>query len=203
MVAALLAACALAIASSPVGRVLLVVSPRAALVDQPVSITVSNLTPGSTVTLTATTIDQQGNRWRSTATFEADQDGYVVVPEAPSLRGTYRGKDGMGPFRSMRRVSTRMPLDQQVLFPATVSTVRFIASQRGQTVATATLTRRTQGVRIVEHKTTLAKDGFISCYYAPARAAKRSPAVVFIGGSSGGLPCGYVQSLLASHGYPT
>jgi hypothetical protein len=43
MAAGLVGACALAIASSPGARVLLTVTPRAALVDQPVSITVSNL----------------------------------------------------------------------------------------------------------------------------------------------------------------
>jgi dienelactone hydrolase len=108
----------------------------------------------------------------------------------------------MGLFKSMRRVDTRVPLNQQALFPGTASTVHFGASQDGQTVATATLTRRTLGRGVTEYKTTLGRDGFISCYYAPARAARRSTAVVFIGGSSGGLPCGYVPSLLASHGYP-
>jgi dienelactone hydrolase len=202
MAAGLVSACALAIASSPGARVLLTVMPRVALVDQPVSITVSNLTPDSTVTLTATTTDQQGKRWRSTATYEADPNGDVVVPEANSVGGTYRGREGMGLFRSMRLVGSRLPLNQAALFPGAVSAVRLVASQQGRTVATSTLTRRTQGIGVTERKTTLAREGFIGCYYSPAHSAKAAPAIVYLGGSSGGLPCGIEPSLLASHGYP-
>ena len=202
MGAALVTACAFAIASSPGRRVLLVVTPRVTLVDQSVSITLSNLSPDSTVTLTATTSDLQGDRWRSTATFESDPNGDVVVPEAVSVGGTYRGKDGMGLFRSMRLVGARVPLNQVALFPATVSTVRFVASQRGKPVVTTTLRRRTQGKGVTERKTTLARERFIGCYYSPAHSAKAAPAIVYLGGSSGGLPCGIEPSLLASHGYP-
>ena len=90
MAAGLVGACVLAIASSPGARVLLTVTPRVALVDQPVSITVSNLIPESTVTLTARTTDQRGNGWRSIATFATDAGGDVVVAEAPSMGGTSR-----------------------------------------------------------------------------------------------------------------
>lgn len=89
---AALGACVLALAAtvgaSAAPRVVLTVTPRDVLVDQPAAITVSGLQPRSTVTLTATTrsAPEQGhNVWKSTATFRADTSGHVVVARSRSL----------------------------------------------------------------------------------------------------------------------
>jgi dienelactone hydrolase len=55
---------------------------------------------------------------------------------------------------------------------------------------------------VTQRKTTLAREHFVGCYYSPAHPAKRAPAIVYLGGSAGGLPCSIETSLLASHGYP-
>lgn len=203
MAAALLGACAVAVGSLPPRVVELTVTPRVALVDRPVSIVVSDVAPGSVVTLTASTTDQRGRVWRSSAIFPVDSGGDVVVSDTPSLGGSYSGTDGMGLFESMRRIGSPVPLNQQTLFPATVARVRLIAVQGGVTVARATLIRRTRVVGVTERRTTVTRDGFVGCYSAPKRAARRTAAIVLIAGTASGPPCGDVPSLLASHGYPT
>lgn len=109
----------------------------------------------------------------------------------------------MGLFQWMRLSGSRTPLNQQALLPASRSTVTLAAHIDGQSVVSKSMVRRTRAIGVSVRFTTLAHQGFIGCYDAPKGTKRPRPAVLFIGGSSGGLPCGYVQSLLASHGYPT
>jgi dienelactone hydrolase len=204
LTAIVLAACALALSSAAgaagVGRVVLTVTPREVLVDQPVAIAVSGLRPRATVTLTATTRSARGNLWTSTATFRADANGRVVVSRSPSLSGSYRGRDGMGLFWSMRWNSCA----DCALAPAPVSPVRIVASQSGRTLATASFTRRTETSGVTIRNTTLAGEGFVGCLYQPPAPPKQAgPAIVLLGGSNGGLLCDLRASLLASRGFPT
>lgn len=186
------------------GHVALAVGPHDVLVDQPVTIRVSGVRPRSLVTIRATTESVPGKRWLSTGVFRADATGVVVVASSASLGGTYRGRHGMGLFWSMRLVGSHLPLEFQGMFPAglaSVTTVRFSASQSGRTLARATLIRRTAAPGVVERKTTLARDGFVGCFYSrPNATATPSPAILVLGGSEGGLPCDFTSSLLASHG---
>jgi dienelactone hydrolase len=189
-----------AVGASEAARVVLTVTPRDVLIDEPVSITVSGLRPRSTVTLTATSTSALGNLWKATGAYRADANGKVVVARSPSLAGSYRGRDRMGIFWSMRWGSH---VDVAML-PSPVSTVRISASSAGRTQVTASLTRRTQTSDLTVRMTTLAAEGFVGCYYStPARAAQSSPAILFLGGSNGGAPCDLRPALLASRGYPT
>jgi dienelactone hydrolase len=200
-------ACSLLLASAgdtsaAAGRVTLTVTPRDTLLDQPVSISVTGLRPRSTVTLTATTrsANQTHKSWRSTATFRADASGRVVVARSRSLGGTYRGRDGMGLFWSMRWRSC----DDCTMIPASVSTVRLVASSGGRTLATGSFTQRAQAPGVTVRNTTLAGEGFVGRFYSPRDGAARpAPAVLRLGGSGGGLQWEVEASLLASHGYPT
>jgi dienelactone hydrolase len=201
LVATLVAACAWTTAgTSATARIVLDVSPRNALVDQPVAILLSGLRPSSTVTLTATTADVQGHRWRSTATFRASSAGIVSVGGSRALTGTYRGIDAMGLFWSMAEVGSTAPRAQQTLDLPTVSTVRIEAAVAGRNVASTSLTRRWRNADVSLRRTTIAKDGFLGCYWAPPPGSERRPAILEFGGSEGGLHCG--PGLLASHGYP-
>jgi dienelactone hydrolase len=189
-----------AVAASGAARVGLTVAPRDVLIDQPVSITVSGLRPRSMVTLTATTRSALRNLWKSTATFRADANGRVVVSRSPSLAGSYRGRDGMGLLWSMRWNGC----EDCRMAPSVVSTVRLVAQHGGRTLATTSFTRRTQTPGLTVRNTTLATEGFVGCFYAAAGQEQRlSPAIVLLGGSNGGLPCGESAALLASRGYPT
>jgi dienelactone hydrolase len=88
--------------------------------------------------------------------------------------------------------------------PAPVSTVRIAANQGARTLATASFTRRTQTADVTVRTTTLAAEGFVSCFYSPpAETTRPGAAILLLGGSSGGSQCGFRASLLASRGYPT
>jgi dienelactone hydrolase len=165
-----------------------------------VSITISGLRPQSTVTLGASTRSTAGNVWTSSATFRADANGRVIVARSPALAGSYRGRDGMGLFWSMRWNACTvcaMPYGP-------VSTVRLAASQGSRVLATASVTRRTGTSAVTVHNTTLAGEGFVGCFYSAATETTRAgPAMLMLGGSEGGLRCDERPRLLASRGYPT
>src|SRR6266550_4421578 len=80
------------------------VAPRQALVDEPVSIRVSQAQPGQKLTIRASAIDELDKRWQSYAVFTADEQGVVDVGRKEPEAGSYEGVDGMGLFWSMRRV---------------------------------------------------------------------------------------------------
>jgi hypothetical protein len=183
-----------AIGSSGTTQVVVLVTPSDALIDRPVSIVVSGLRPGQTTTLTATTVDAQGHRWASRATFRADSDGRVDVAHSRSLAGTYRGVDPMGLFWSMHELGTKTPRDEQAPVLPVVSTVTLRVGG-----ATARLTRRWRLPGVHLHRTTLAKEGFVGCYWSPPATSRPKPAILFFGGSGGGLSCN-APVLLASHG---
>ena len=64
------------------------INPQSALVDEPVSVRVSGLTPHQTVTLLAT-LEEQGDKFYSLAWYTADRDGNVDVTAMPSHGGSY------------------------------------------------------------------------------------------------------------------
>ena len=190
------------IAAPRATRAVLSVTPQRVLVDQRVSVEVSGVRPGTLVTMTAMT-RSGGGTWRSQAVFRADGRGRVDVPRARSLGGTYRGRDAMGLFWSMRLVGSRLPLDEQSMFPDARSRVVVEATTDGRVVASVSLTRLAQAPGVTERDTSLARQGFLGCFYSPGRTARPAPAVLLLGGSEGGLPCGLQPAMLASHGYPT
>src|SRR5215213_124193 len=73
------------------------VSPRAALVDEPVAVTVQGLPAGARTTLSATAGDADGSTWSATAQFTATSAGTVSLDQ-PSLGGSYTGVNPMGLF---------------------------------------------------------------------------------------------------------
>ncbi len=182
--------------STGTSRTVVRVTPSDALIDRRVSIVVSGLRPGQQTTVSATTTDGYGHRWVSSATFRADANGHVALAHSPALAGSYRGIDPMGLFWSMHEVGTKTPRDQQAQRLPFVSTAT--VKDDG---AKTTITRRWRLPGVTLHRTTVAHDGFVGCYWAPPSTKHRMPAVLFFGGSEGGLPC-YQGVLLASHGYP-
>lgn len=200
LLAATLATGLAACGGSSGGQVRLSALPADALVDAPVTIRVRNAPAGSRVTLVATAKDVSGNPWQSSAVFAADAHGDVDVAHDPSLSGTYEGQDAMGLFWSMHEVGSQTPVDAQYLTPPKVLQVTLQATVRGRTVASTTLRRRLVASDIHLQQETLAKQGFVGCFWSKQHPGQREPAVLEIGGSEGGLDCGV--GLLAAHGYP-
>jgi dienelactone hydrolase len=182
------------------GHIGLSVRPTDAPVDRVVAIRVSGAPANSRVTLVATAQDAFGHPWRSQATFVADRRGEVDVTRDPSLAGTYKGRDAMGLFWSMHEVGSQIPVNEQYMRLPNVLQVRISVLVGGRTTASRTLSRvlRPPGVRLQEE--TLAKQGFIGCFWSPQHSQQPAPAILEFGGSEGGLDCGL--GLLAAHGYP-
>ena len=67
--------------------------PATSLVDQPVSIEVGGVPPGTLVRLS---VDEDG--WVGSAVYRADRRGTVSPARQRSLRGTYTGLAPMGLF---------------------------------------------------------------------------------------------------------
>jgi dienelactone hydrolase len=177
------------------------VSPRTALVDQPVAVTVQGLPAGARTTLTARAKDTDELTWSATAQFKATSAGEVSLGQ-PSLGGSYTGVNPMGLFTLMAP-----PAGSEAavyLFPETGYDVTLEASVDGRVVATASVRR--QGpvvVGVVEKRLRPARDGIYGNLCLPKSTAARRPAVLVFGGSNGGLTTSMAAALLAAHGYPS
>jgi hypothetical protein len=76
------------------------VSPQAALVDEPVAVSVRGLPAEAKTTITAEAVDTTGITWSSLAQFQATPAGEVSLGR-PSLGGSYSGVNPMGLFTLM------------------------------------------------------------------------------------------------------
>ena len=175
-------------ATSNGSTVKLVVSPSTALLDQTIDVRISGLRPGRKISLEATTHDALGERWHSRLAYKADENGDVDT------------RRHMRAFWSLEPVKkTAIP---SIFIPAAGPTrVVVRAVIKGHSVAAGEVVRLEQAADVSRKDTTLANEGFVGTYFAPALNAPH-PAVLQLGGSYGGhgdLPA----ALLASHGYPT
>lgn len=164
-------------------RVTLTVAP-AALADEPVTVRVDGLSPGTRATLTAAATDAAGVRWRSSV---ESTDG---TADPAALLG------GMVPDRPVAYFDP----------PAGGWDVALAATVDGREVATGTTRRRSAaeaGVTSVQLRPST--DGVYGVAYRPADTGTPRPAVLLFGGSEGGLgaPALLEAAQLAAHGHPT
>jgi dienelactone hydrolase len=181
------------------GDVTVLVSPAASGADQPVSITVSGLTPGTAVTLRLHSTDAEHVTWSSSATFRASPAGSVDPARMTARSGSYTGRSAMGLFWSMRPSASGSGSSWPGTRPETFD---LSVSGDGSMLASARLTRR--WLVASGRAETVAGTGFYGDYFVPppVPAGKRHPAVLIIGGSQGGLSSTILAAALASHGYP-
>ena len=171
--------------------------PKRALMDEPVRIRVLGCSPHQRMTLVTQMTDDGGRRWTSRATFEADAEGIVDLAVHAPLEGSYTGCDPMGLFWSMTPASHLHRLDyfnQLRAYPMTLT-----LEANTCPIATAHLERTFLGSDVEMQP--VRADGLVGTLFHPAGAA-RSPGILVLGGSEGGLPEA-MAALLASHGYAT
>src|SRR5579864_6617716 len=77
------------------------ISLASSFIDDELAIRIFGLKPRETVTLRASTEDDDKRVWNSHAMFSADSSGIVDVASQEPLSGTYRGVSPMGLFWSM------------------------------------------------------------------------------------------------------
>jgi dienelactone hydrolase len=177
-------------------------SPLAALVDQPVTVTVRGLPAGAKTTLTARVNDTGGIPWSATAQFRATSAGEVSLSQ-PSVGGSYSGINPMGLFTLMAPPPGSATPDW-FRYPDAGYDVTLQASVGGQVAATATVRRQTPvAAGVVEKRLRPANGGIYGNLYLPRTTAARRPAVLVFGGSGGGLTTSFAAALLAAHGYPS
>jgi dienelactone hydrolase len=179
------------------------VSPTAALMDEPVTVTSQGLAAGTDVTINATAIDSAGVRWTACAVFAVPKSG-VVSLKSPSIGGSYNGVNPMGLFELMAPPVTASSdivfIAPKAGYPITLTTV-----VAGRVVATATARRDNPQSREHVSSLSLTADGVIGQLYLPSQSSGRHAGVLVFGGSEGGLAAS-VQleaQLLAAHGYPS
>ena len=175
------------------------VSPASARIDEPVTVSVIGLTPGTRVVLSARSTDAEHVVWRSSADFVVPASGVVRTTDR-SVGGSYIGVDGMGLFTLLAHAGTSDPVLVQ---PASGLRIAVRAGVAGVTVASTTVDRRSPDqVGVTRTRYSVAKDGVDGELFDPAATTKR-PGVLLLGGSEGGLSQAFSASTLAAEGYPT
>src|SRR5258708_7339805 len=177
-----------------------------ALVDTPLQIMVSGLTPQQLFRVSATSRTSTDRALISYAVFRADDTGAIDLSMAKPLEGTYSKPDPMGLFWAMSPqpvpVEIWNHLDVPPFHPPNPWTVLVeVASDRGGAALASVKVVRlyaAPGLRTVD----LREAGLVGKLVLPSRDNQddRIPAVILLGGSEGGLDDAGA-TLLASHGY--
>lgn len=178
------------------------VRPVSAVFDRPVSISVSGLPMDARTTVTASATDADGTRWSSTAEFTAGADGTVSL-DRPPVSGSYAGANPMGLLQSMTPPAGSKQLgfaQQPDGYDVTLQ-----ASVDGKPVASTEVHRLAPAAAgVTSREFRVPSDGIYGTFYRPKDSSTRKPAVLYFGGSEGGLAplLAEYAAVIASHGYP-
>lgn len=197
-IAACLAGCGGAPAAG--GAIRIDVAPVRSVADQPVSIRVSGLVPGTVASLRLRSTDANGVPWSSAAAFRVSPAGSIDPAQSAALSGSYTGVSPMGLFWSMRP-DRRAPQGDYFWRDRPLSFELSVVAA-GHSKALVRLSRALSATPLSVHLERLRATGFYGEYFSPALAPARRPALLVFGGSDGGLPGTLVAALLAAHGYP-
>ncbi|XP_070375213.1 bile acid-CoA:amino acid N-acyltransferase-like isoform X1 [Equus asinus] len=183
----------------------LTATPASALVDEPVHIRATGLTPFQIVLLQASLEDEMGNMFHSQAYYRANEVGEVDLEHASSLGGDYVGVHPMGLFWSLKpeKILTRLLKRDVMNSPFRVqlklynSNVILINKATAAPIVSLTLERWyvAPGVTRIQ-----VREGRLrgALFLPPGEG--RFPGVIDLFGSIGGL-IEFRASLLASHGF--
>jgi dienelactone hydrolase len=174
-------------------------TPRTALMDVPVQVSVTGLRPGSTVTVSAETTDGGGVRWSSRVDLAADANGTASLDRAPT-GGSYTGAEPMGLFTTM---TPDKPLNSPYFTLAGPDyRVTLKATADGRQLASTTVVRQAAAAVGVHGRPLDRSTGLHATLYLPTDTSRRRPALLAFGGSEGGEGRDYAASMFAAHGYP-
>ncbi len=166
------------------------------LIDDAFTIHLNGFAPAQRLTLKALMFDDFARQWEAYAEFQADAQGYVNVATQKPLAGTYKNVDPMGIVWSMIPTGEK----HNILFAKAHAThIPLVLSVEvaGEIVTRVDIDRKLATPEI--ERTQVREAGLFGTFFQPA-GTKRVPAVLLIGGSSGGLNESKA-ALLASHGY--
>jgi len=155
------------------------------LLDEKISIALTNLPPNRAVTLHLVSASDEG-RWTSSATFLSDRGGRIDLTRMAPIAGSYVGVDAMGLFWSTQ-VDSSLPhlaSSQPVTLNPAPQPWELRAELGGQTVATDTVWRR--AVKSEVRVTQVRDRGLVGVFYQPPGRVP-GPAIIVLAGASGGL----------------
>lgn len=179
--------------ASPVETFRIAVVPEDASIDEPVSIAIGGLTPGTSALVLATTVDARGTRFESWARYSADSNGRLALDSVAPDAGTYRGVDGDGLLWSMRSE------DQSLFYTSLAWSDRqyeLTVVNEGKRMSRS-FVRRYPTTEVV--KTPASGAHWAGRLTMPAGSGP-FPAVITLGGWDDG-PMDLTSALLASRGY--
>ncbi len=181
------------------------ISPRRAVIDQPVRITILGLKPGEEVTLGGELQNYGGAVWQASATFQANSRGIVDLSELAPVAGSYDSVDPMGLFWSMTRVERAEPDGEPtpqfagVVQPGTPLLVTLRAEAEGRPTLSDTLERLFADSDVIRRP--VHEEGLVGTLFVPSGSVPRPALLVPHGGSCG--PPEHLAALLATHGFVT
>jgi len=154
-----------------------------ALIDEPIAIRVTGLTPGASVTILVR--GGVNDAWTANASFIADSTGRIDLTQMAPVKGSYTGIDAMGLFWSAERTRPspeNAGADNNELSPEhwTLS-----AEAGGAVLARANIRRRAVAEGV--HVQPVRANGLVGDFYEPTGGG-RHPAMLVLGGSGGGIP---------------
>jgi len=175
------------------------------LIDEPIPIVVSGLTPNASVTMRLR--GGSDNAWTAAATFTADRDGRVDLTRMAPAKGSYTDVDPMGLFWSAERAGSAAGSAAPSAAAGeedndeSASPERWtLTAEIGDAVVAQTTIRR-RAVAAHVRVTPVRVDGLVGVFYEPPGGG-RHPTVLVLGGSGGGLPpAAGPAGGLASRGY--
>ncbi|HYM96551.1 MAG TPA: acyl-CoA thioesterase/BAAT N-terminal domain-containing protein, partial [Candidatus Sulfotelmatobacter sp.] len=184
-----------------VERVTISVDKQTTLISNPVHAVVRGLAAGESATVVLESIDRNGSRWTSSASFETDGNGEIDLARAAPRSGSYSGADAMGLFWSMKPPPTATaPAALEAPYGNELDT---LTVRRGnQQVASQSILREYIGPGVQPTYKRTPIDSFYGDYYPPADVSRTRPGLLIFGGSEGGLTGALVAAQLASLGYP-
>lgn len=174
----------------------LFVEPTDALIDEPLEIALTGLSPGQHATVTAEFVDR--TQWRCEITFEADEDGVVDLTERAPVGGDYTGARPMGLIQFATPVECGTVDDNEA---DDEYQLHLTARAEGPRIAQTVVTRRVCAPDVERIDSDPPRDGIAGELYLPPEAGPH-PGVVALHGS-GGEPKTRIAKVLASRGFAT
>jgi dienelactone hydrolase len=185
------------------------ISPASPFIDDELAIRILGLKPRETVTLRASTEDDDKRVWTSHAMFSADSSGIVDVTSHEPLSGTYRGISPMGLFWSMNlegaEESGRATFVKK---NATANKVTLEVRSAERVIATTHFERsylahgtEARDLQVPGEAATNSTHTVGRLFLPPgAKAGDRLPVVIVLSGSGGGFDLDKA-ALIARHGF--
>ena len=152
---------------------------------------------GPTVTVRAESREEAGVDWTASAQFDGTARGVIDLQRQAPRSGSYSGTDGMGMFWSLRPRAAHPEQVSYTLRSGDTATVTLSAEADGHRAAVL-VRRLTIDPAVQRQPLATGYGGLVGTLLVPPGGG-RHPAVIVLGGSSGGLDESWA-ALLASHG---